>query len=118
MCLYWGTLWVPPVLELILVLEHTLGEFPGLGSPGSRSGVRLNLTLSPCGRPTQGLLTEPQFHQVLAIIHVLREGCFHLSRKLKENPLDHFFQHCGQEPSVLHPTYLCQASLVNATSPL
>ena len=76
---------VPPVLE------HVLGEFLGLGSPGPRRGVRLNLTLSPCGRPTQHLLIEPQFHQVLAIIHVLREGCFHLSGKLRENALDHFF---------------------------
>ena len=44
---------VPPVLE------HILGDFLGLGSPGPRRGVRLNLTLSPCGRPTQHLLTEP-----------------------------------------------------------
>lgn len=92
MCLYWGTFWVLPVLE------HVLGAIRGLGPPHPTCGVRFSLTLScVAGLPTP-LLTEPQFHQVLAVIHVLQEGCPNLSGKLRENALDHCFQHCGQEP--------------------
>lgn len=71
-----------------------------LGSPHLRSGMKLNLTLSPRGGPPQPLFREPQFHQIPAIIlaHLrFREGCPKLSGKLRENASDHSFQCCCKE---------------------